>query len=244
MSEQTRSPTGSDDPLGGMRKVRRWQVMRRLVSLYESPRYLEIGVCQGKTFDKVPATRKVAVDPAFRFDHEAKQQAHPEASYHPVPSDEYFGDHPGDEFDVIYLDGLHVYDQTLRDLLNALERLQPQGVIVIDDTRPPTAIAAMRDHHESYRERTRLGVTSKEWMGDVFKVVFFIQAFCPYLRYATIANNHGQTVVWRHARDEAPAFDLSDIVELTFEDFTANQDVMRLKPFSAIRRELREDLGL
>lgn len=243
-------PSSNDNEIAatpeGARKVRRWQVMRRLVNLYDAPRYLEIGVCQGKTFDKVPAPRKVAVDPAFRFDHAAMAQAHPEAAYYPVPSDDYFGSYadPKDEFDVVYLDGLHVYDQTLRDLLNALERLQPRGVIVIDDTRPSTYISAMRDHRESYRERVRVGSTNKEWMGDVFKVVYFIQAFCPYLRYATIANNHGQTVVWRGTRDEAPRFNLSGIVDLTFEDFTESLDVMRLKRFGAIRRELRNDLGL
>jgi len=228
------------------RKIRRFQVMRRLTNLYPDPRYLEIGVCKGKTFDRVPATRKVAVDPAFRFDHVAMEAAHPEAAYHPVPSDDYFAKHagPDDEFDVVYLDGLHVYDQTLRDLLNALEHLQPRGTIVIDDTRPPTYLAAIRDRPDFDAERRRTGSDAKEWMGDVFKVVHFIQAFCPYLRYATIANNHGQTVVWRGQRDEPPVRELAAIHDMTFEDFTESLDVMRLKPFRAIRRELRRDLGL
>lgn len=243
---QPADPTTSPKGPHPRPKVRRFQVMQRLVNLYDAPRYLEIGVCHGKTFDQVPAARKVAVDPAFRFDHVAMDAAHPEATYVPVPSDDYFASHAdlADEFDVIYLDGLHVYDQTLRDLLNALQHLQPRGVIVIDDTRPPTAVAAMRDHLESYRERVRIGETSSEWMGDVYKVVFFIQAFCPFLRYATIANNHGQTVVWRGGRDEEPVLDLAGIVEMTYDDLTTHLDVMRIKPFGEIRRELRRDLGL
>ena len=227
-------------------KVRRWQVMRRILKLYADPRYLEIGVCQGKTFDKVPAIRKVAVDPAFRFDHVAMQQAHPEATYHPVPSDDYFAQHaaPDDEFDLIYLDGLHVYDQTLRDLLNGLEHLQPRGVIVIDDTVPPTSLAAIRERRDFDAERRRTGSDRLEWMGDVYKVVHFIQAFCPYLRYATIENNHGQTVVWRGRRDEPPVRTLGEIHDMTFDDFTADLSVMRVRPFQQIRRELRRDLGL
>jgi hypothetical protein len=193
----------------------------------------------------VPAVRKVAVDPAFRFDHVAMQAAHPEATYHPVPSDEYFAHHAaGDEFDLIYLDGLHVYDQTLRDLLNGLEHLQPRGVVVIDDTVPPTSMAAIRERRDFDAERVRTGSDAKEWMGDVFKVVHFIQAFCPYLRYATIANNHGQTVVWRGRRDERPLRGLGEIHALTFEEFTAEMEVMRVRPFQQIRRELRRDLGL
>lgn len=231
---------------GGGPRVRRWQVMRRLVNHYPDPRYLEVGVCEGKTFDKVPAARKVAVDPEFRFDHVAMQAAHPETTYHPVPSDEYFARHAqlDDEFDVIYLDGLHVYDQTLRDLLNALEHLQPRGVIVIDDTVPPTYMAAIRDREEFFAERRRTGSDEAAWMGDVFKVVHFIQAFCPYLRYATIANNHGQTVVWRGQRDEEPVRDLAEIDTMSFEDFINSLDVMRLKRFGEIRREVQRDLGL
>ena len=236
----------SAEPAPKSPKVRRGQVMRRLVNLYPEPRYLEVGVCRGKTFDQVPAARKVAVDPAFRFDHVAMQEAHPEATYHPIPSDDYFSRHaaPDDEFDVVYLDGLHVYDQTLRDLLNALEHLQPRGVVVIDDTVPPTAMAAIRERRDFDAERARTGSDDKRWMGDVFKVVYFIQAFCPYLRYATIANNHGQTVVWRGRRDEPPFGDLADINGMTFEEFEARRDVMRFQRFGEIRRAVRRDLGL
>ena len=246
MSAPTGDEVGTAADQGVTRDVARWQVMRRLTKLYDAPRYLEIGVCRGKTFDKVPAARKVAVDPAFRFDHEAMGAAHPEAEYHPVPSDDYFSRHagPDDQFDVVYLDGLHIYDQTLRDLLNALEHLQPRGVVVIDDTVPPTPLAAIRDRADFDAERRRTGSTRNEWMGDVFKVVHFIQAYCPYLSYATIANNHGQTVVWREQRDEPPARDLAAIHTMTFEDFTESADVMRYQPFGAIRRELRGALGL
>ena len=50
------------------KKVPRYRVVNRLLSLYEEPRYLEIGVCKGLTFDRVKAPVKVAVDPVFQFE--------------------------------------------------------------------------------------------------------------------------------------------------------------------------------
>ena len=228
------------------RPLRRSNVLKRLTNLYDEPRYLEVGVGRGITFERVPAARKVAVDPVFRFDHEAKAREHPEATYHPVTSDEYFNRiiETDDVFDVIYLDGLHVYDQTLRDLLNALEHLQPRGIIVIDDTRPPTYLASLADRQLFFELKRAIGSTEKQWMGDVYKTVYFIAAMCPHLSYATIANNHGQTVVWRTRRDETHEVSLDQIDGLTFERFQRAQEVLRLERFGDIRKRVRHDLGL
>jgi hypothetical protein len=91
-------------------------VLQGLLALFAAPSYLEIGVSKGVTFHRIQARRKVAVDPRFRFDVAAARKENPSASYHEVPSDVYFGTivDPGERFDVIYLDGLHTAEQTLR----------------------------------------------------------------------------------------------------------------------------------
>ncbi|WP_232679490.1 class I SAM-dependent methyltransferase [Nocardioides sp. R-C-SC26] len=221
-------------------------VLRRLLDLYESPRYLEIGVCEGFTFDRVEATRKVAVDPEFRFDHVAAAKANPGAEYHQVTSDEYFAQIAGakQRFDVIYLDGLHTFEQTLRDLMNALHHLQPQGVIVIDDTVPPTYHASIPSMERFGRLRAWLGDTNEAWMGDVYKLVWFIDTFCPNLTHRTISNNHGQTVVWRHRRAQVTERSVTEVGSLSFEQMVLEEDVFGLRPFGEVRRELRRDLGI
>lgn len=226
--------------------ISRATVLSRLTSLYAEPRYLEIGVCEGATFDQVPAAGKVAVDPEFRFDHVAAQRDKPGTEYHQVTSDAYFESVVGEDeqFDVIYLDGLHVFEQTLRDLMNALDHLQPQGVIVIDDTRPPTYLASLPDRDNFFTVRRWLRTTDQRWMGDVFKLIYFIDTFCPGLSYATIANNHGQTVIWRKRRSEVTQRTMAEVAGLTFEQLVLSQDVLRLAPFGEIRPRLREDLGL
>jgi hypothetical protein len=228
-------------------RVGRAQVMRRLVAHYDQPRYLEIGVCEGRTFDRVPAAVKVAVDPEFRFDHTAAERRVPGTTYHQVTSDEYFGNivDPDARFDVIYLDGLHTVEQTLRDLLNALPHLQPQGVLVIDDVRPPSALAAIRDRQEFFEVRHAAGRDDeKAWMGDVYRLVWFIDTFCQQLSHRVIDNNHGQAVVWRHRREQVTDRLLGEVGDLPFEALERDAGVLRAAPFGEIVRELRRDLGL
>lgn len=221
--------------------VRRPAVVRKLLALYDAPRYLEIGVCTGATFDKVEAPRRVAVDPEFRFDHEQAQGDHPGTEYHQTTSDDYFGTIVGEDesFDVIFLDGLHTFEQTLRDLTNALHHLQPRGVIVIDDVTPPTYLASLRDRDNFFAVREWLGLTDQRWMGDVFKLVHFIETFHQGLSYRTISNNHGQAVVWRERRPSIPDRTVGDIDALTFEQFVLAQETLRLAPFHAILNEVR-----
>ncbi len=229
------------------RRLQRHAVLRRLTALYPEARYLEIGVNRGTTFHRVPAARKVAVDPVFDFDIAEKQAKNPEATYHQVPSDEYFGSiaDPQEQFDVIYLDGLHVFEQTLRDLMNALHHLAPNGVIVIDDTRPPTYLASLPDRQNFFTVRTWLGEDEKKaWMGDVYRLVYFIETFCPHLSYRTITDNHGQTVVWRTRRAEVPQRTVRDVAELSFEQLVLTEDALRPASYDDIHGELRADLGL
>jgi Methyltransferase domain len=228
-------------------RIGRAQVVKRLLAHYENPRYLEIGVCEARTFDRVPATEKVAVDPEFRFDASAPDRQLPGVSYHEVTSDEYFGSIVGHDqlFDVIYLDGLHTVEQTLRDLMNSLAYLQPQGVIVIDDVRPPTELASIPDRREFFRVRHAAGRDDEQaWMGDVFRLVYFIDTFCQQLSFRVIDNNHGQAVVWRRRRSAVPHRSLAGVGGLTFAELERNQEVLRLAPFGEIVREVRVDLGL
>lgn len=242
------APETDDNPgrPDGERTIYRSGVMKRLVSLYEQPRYLEVGVSAGRTFFKVPAAHKVAVDPAFRFDVEQARAEHPEAEFHQVPSDEYFARiiDPDARFDVIYLDGLHVHEQTLRDLMNALHHLQPQGVIVVDDTRPPTHLASLPDREEFAAVRRYLHTADARWMGDIYKLVWFVETFMPHLSYRTIAENHGQTVIWRARRTDYPQRTLREVADLPFERMVVDEDALQVTPFPAIRRRLRADLGL
>ncbi|HEY7522030.1 MAG TPA: class I SAM-dependent methyltransferase [Candidatus Limnocylindrales bacterium] len=218
----------------------RRKVVQRLLSLYEAPRYLEIGVSEGATFNNVQAGRKVAVDPAFAFDVQAARASQPNAEFHEVTSDAYFGTIMGedDEFDVIFLDGLHVFEQTLRDFTNAIDRLSPTGVILIDDVVPESHFAAIGDV-EVFRTMRRLGrATTASWMGDVYRLVFFIQTFFQQYTYRTIEDNHGQLVAWRERRATVPERRVEAVARTSYDDVVLQPADFNRRPFDEIVREL------
>ena len=215
----------------------RSQVVQALLDLYERPRYLEVGVHSGETFFPIRAAEKVAVDPAFRFDVAAAAKADPTSRFHPVPSDSYFLKLcPADErFDVVFLDGLHTFEQTLRDLMNALARTRPDSVIVIDDVLPSGPAAAIRDLDEFLRLHAAVPGTPDAWMGDVYRLVWFIAVFMPMWSYATVAENHGQLVLWRSPRPEGgPETTVEAVSRVSYPDVVLTPQMFRITPFAQV----------
>jgi hypothetical protein len=215
--------------------VARHQVVQTYLDLWDQPRYLEVGVYQGETFHAVKAAHKVAVDPRFRIKDSEREAT---SEYHEVTSDKYFDDldvHAA-PFDVIYLDGLHTFEQTLRDLMNAVDFLQPDGVVVIDDVRPNSYSSSLPDINETYAVRRAVHDRDLNWMGDVFRLVYFVQSFLPRFNYATVEDNHGQLVMWRGKRDPALFVprQVEEIARLEFRHLVNQLAALNLLPNATI----------
>lgn len=106
--------------------------------------YLEIGCAGNLLFHSVAAKRKVGVDPA-------------EGGTHRMTSDAFFAANT-EKFDVIFVDGLHEYQQVRRDALNALACVEEGGWIAFHDLLPST----WKEHHVPRLQET--------WTGDCWKV--------------------------------------------------------------------------
>jgi hypothetical protein len=223
-----------------MEYLKRYQVVQAALDLFSSPSYLEIGVCSGATFHAVNAAYKVAVDPNFVFDLDSARNQNPHCLYYEVTSDYYFGHLASREqkFDVIYIDGLHTFEQTLRDLLNALSYLKKGGVVVIDDVKPDTYSASLRlQAEERLLKKTLAHEAIKEsWMGDIYKLVFFIDVFMQQYSYRTVQENHGITVTWEETRSEINDHDcqMEWICGLQFKDTILHQSRYQWEPLSQI----------
>lgn len=233
--------------------ITRATVVQRFLDLFDEPTYLEIGVNRGSTFHEVRAAKKVAVDPSFLF-MESEREKSSAVEYHEITSDEYFSVSAASDlsFDVIFIDGLHTFDQTLRDLLNAVLLIKRTGVIIVDDVIPNSYDASLADFSEIIKLRQNsdelgtLWVSDGSWMGDVYKVPFFVDAFMQQMSFATVSENHGQTVIWRKTRATAnlPQPSFERVSRLDFRDTILSRKAFKLKSIDVIANEVCLDLGI
>jgi hypothetical protein len=225
----------------GADSVARHVVVQGILDLFEQPSYLEIGVFKGVTFNRLKAARKVGVDPKFAFDFSPIAAADASIEFWQVTSDCYFGTvaDPSRLFDVVYLDGLHTFEQTLRDLLNAMSLIKSDGVIVIDDVFPSSYVASLPSLEAFKQVRIASGVQSRDWMGDVYRLIFFISSFCQQYDHRTINDNHGQLVLWRGARAEVEALRVADIATLGYDQLLLRKQTLRLAPYCEVLDTLK-----
>ncbi|MGO8861447.1 MAG: class I SAM-dependent methyltransferase [Acidimicrobiales bacterium] len=183
-------------------------------------RYLEIGLARGQTFENIDVGIRVGVDPAPRFDIARLPVG---VSVFAVESDTYFASlAPWMTFDLAFIDGLHTFEQTKADLLNAFRHV-PDGALLIDDTVPSDEIAAMRYRSEADAQRRKMASDDKRWMGDVWKLVVYINGHLPQLDFRTIVGSGNiQTLVWRHqpgTQVSEPLRDSEDVAGLNYREF-------------------------
>jgi hypothetical protein len=157
--------------------------------------YLEIGVFEAETFVNVIARRRCGVDPNPLFDAVLMPRG---SSFAVSTSDDFFRNlRRSKRFNIAFLDGLHTFEQTYRDLINAFAHVT-NGVILIDDTVPSDEYSAIPDRVASYRARDAAGLAGRPWHGDVWRVVMMLERHHPELEWRTIVDEgNPQTLVWR-----------------------------------------------
>jgi len=135
--------------------------------------YVEIGVNQGDSLRLAgPGTRAIGVDPEPQV-----EDCPAGATIVAATSDEFFAAPTaldGERIDLGFADGLHWWEQTLRDVAHLERHADPDGVILIHDCNP-------RDEVTAARERTTVF-----WSGDVWKTVVALRRFRPDLTVHTV----------------------------------------------------------
>jgi SAM-dependent methyltransferase len=144
-------------------------VVKKLVALTGGRSYLEIGCAANLLFDQVSAARKVGVDPA-------------QGGTHRMTSDAFFAGNP-DAFEVVFIDGLHHYDQVRRDIANALRVVPPGGWIALHDMFP-------RDWIEEHVPQ----IATSRWTGDPWKAAFELIASTG-VDFRLVAIDHGVGII-------------------------------------------------
>lgn len=211
--------------------------INNLAAIFNFKTYLEIGVCTGATFASVRMRHRTGVDPCFRFDV-APQLAIPDTWLITGTSNAFFNAlrsnsierYPSDmKWDLIFIDGLHVFEQALQDFNNSLAYAHDKTIWIFDDTIPSDPYASLRSMDTAYEYRRLAGLKSTAWQGDVFKCVFALHDFFPDFSYATVIDNgNPQTVVWRAApASRTPVIGSRDaIAKLNYFDLLAHPNVL------------------
>ena len=123
----------------------RWDMIEFLQSKKQFKNYLEIGCDQDQLFSKINIENKIGVDPVSGGNTRKS-------------SDDFFSTNKIN-FDLVFIDGLHEYDQVKKDILNSLKFLNPNGIILVHDCLPSSM---SKQAVPRYR---------MSWNGDVWKAI-------------------------------------------------------------------------
>ena len=125
-------------------KKNRLDLINFVIKKNKYKKYLEIGCNQDEVFKKIDID-KIGVDPLNGGNFRGT-------------SDDFFIKN-SDKFDCIFIDGLHIYDQVIKDILNSIKVLNENGIIILHDCLPSSI------GHQ------RVPRTRYNWNGDVWKAI-------------------------------------------------------------------------
>lgn len=192
-------------------------VVNLLLTERPAMRYLEIGCDTNELFDSVIAKDKIGIDPQ-------------RGGTHRMTSDTFFA-HNEARYDLVFIDGLHTYPQTRRDLVHALSCVGHNGWIVLHDMWP-------LDWLEEHVPRISLG-----WTGDVWKVAFELVR-SPKLEFKLLKIDHGVGII-RVLKDGAQLADRqAELADKRFGYFFANVPNLPTLDWSAGRDWIERHLGV
>jgi len=179
--------------------------------------YVEIGVLNGDSMAVAyPDAIRIGIDPA-----PTPNKPLPGARLITVTSDEFFAAYDlrlvigRDHFDLAFIDGLHLFEQALRDFINLERFAGPESAIILHDCLP-------LDGPTSARTRT-----TEFYSGDVWKLALCLRRERPDLRMTTIPTPPtGLCIVTgldcrSTVLDRTYAECVSRYIDLVFDDYTS-----------------------
>jgi len=123
----------------------RWDLLDYLIKKNNYSNYLEIGCDKDQLFSKVNIKNKIGVDPSNGGNVRKT-------------SNDFFSDNR-EFFDIVFIDGLHKYEQVKQDIINSLKFLNENGVVLVHDCMPDSLGKQAVPRYKM------------QWNGDVWKAI-------------------------------------------------------------------------
>ena len=176
-------------------KPSRMQIVQEIINIKKFDSYLEIGTFNDELFSFIKCKKKIGIDPFS-------------GGTHRMTSDEYFKKFK-DKFDLIFIDGLHHYNQVEKDIYNSLKILNDNGILLMHDCLPQSLSAQAIPRTETV------------WNGDVWKV-FVKMRTDPNLDCYTCCADHGIGVIFKRNNKNLLNVKINNFKKLKFIDFYNN----------------------
>ena len=173
----------------------RWDLIQHIINKYNYTSYLEIGCDKDQSFSRIKINKKIGVDPIS-------------GGTIRDTSDNFFINNK-DKFDIIFIDGLHHYEQVIKDIYNSLDILNDNGHILIHDCLPRTIA-----HQAIPRYRG-------SWNGDVWKSIVELRTKSN-LEVFTCEIDFGVGVIRKKNNTNPLDIKINDFKKLKFKDYYYN----------------------
>ena len=180
----------------------RFDIINKLINSKKFKSYLEIGCQSDVNFSKIKIENKVGVDPQS-------------GGTLRMTSDEFFSQNK-DTFDLIFIDGLHIHEQVLKDIDNSLNVLNENGVILLHDCLPA------KIWHQTIPQ------THSSWNGDVWKSIVQSRTREDIDTY-TIKADQGLGLILKRKNRDKLVHPINNFKNLKFKDYYKHHEkFMRL----------------
>lgn len=166
----------------------RYDIINKIIEENNFKNYLEIGVCNPEDcFDKIICESKDGIDPGVEFTpNPVKYRMASDKFFHLLESNN-LDKHPDFNWDVIFIDGLHISNQVMKDIINSLNHLSWNGYILLHDCNPPTIHMAREDY--------KVNGEYQPWNGTVWKALYWIRSHRGDLRSCVVDTDWGVGII-------------------------------------------------
>ena len=127
-----------------------------------------------------------------------------------MTSDNFFKNNK-EKFDIVLIDGLHIYEQVRRDIFNSLDSLNANGIIVLHDCLPAKIWNQVVPRIYHY------------WNGDVWKAIVEVRTLNNLDTYTCFAD-HGLGVIFKRENKNLLDIKIENFEKLKFKDYYYNQN--------------------
>jgi Methyltransferase domain len=153
-----------------------YEILKWIHKTLRPANYLEIGVHKGFSLQQaIPDTPTIGIDP----EPDIEEELIADVTIYELTSDEFFARYDpaalfGRPIELAFIDGLHLFEQVLRDLINLEPHSTPETVVLLHDCLPLDEVTAGRER------------TTDFYSGDVWKAVLVLRRLVPDLEMITV----------------------------------------------------------